>query len=92
MLTVPLVSPLLTRQQAANDFRADPMLYEACKDDAENLCKDVKHGGGRVQACLVGCDWQGGQKLRLMHGTYGQQQGLLKEYTQCLRRSAPAIA
>lgn len=67
--------PLLTLQQAANDFRADPMLYEACKDDAENLCKDVKHGGGRVQACLVGCEWQGGRTLRLMLGHMGNNRG-----------------
>lgn len=40
--------------QAAEDIRADPLLYEACKEDTENLCKDVKPGGGRVQACLVG--------------------------------------
>ncbi|MEW5299471.1 MAG: hypothetical protein WDW36_002486 [Sanguina aurantia] len=37
---------------AAVDIRADPMLFEACKDDTEKICKDVKHGGGRVQACL----------------------------------------
>mmetsp|Transcript_34914 Transcript_34914/g.77608 ORF Transcript_34914/g.77608 Transcript_34914/m.77608 type:complete len:994 (-) Transcript_34914:752-3733(-) len=37
---------------AAVDIRADPMLYEACKDDSENLCKGVKNGGGRIQACL----------------------------------------
>ena len=35
------------------DFRADPMLYEACKDDSESLCKGLKPGGGRIQACLV---------------------------------------
>jgi Golgi apparatus protein 1 len=34
------------------DFRSDPMLYEACKDDATSLCKDTKNGGGRIQACL----------------------------------------
>lgn len=39
--------------QAAVDIRADPMLYEACKEDSETLCKDVKNGGGRIQACLV---------------------------------------
>ncbi|GFR44890.1 hypothetical protein Agub_g6234 [Astrephomene gubernaculifera] len=39
-------------QEAAKDIRADPMLYEACKEDTETLCKDVKNGGGRVQACL----------------------------------------
>jgi hypothetical protein len=38
---------------ASQDFRADPQLYEACKKDAETTCKDVPHGGGRVQACLV---------------------------------------
>ncbi|EFJ50973.1 hypothetical protein VOLCADRAFT_103617 [Volvox carteri f. nagariensis] len=37
---------------AATDFRADPELYEACKDDATTLCEGVKFGGGRVQACL----------------------------------------
>lgn len=41
--------------QAAIDFRADPMLYEACKDDSESLCKGIKNGGGRIQACLVSC-------------------------------------
>jgi hypothetical protein len=35
------------------DYRADPMLYEACSDDAAKHCKDVKPGGGRIQACLV---------------------------------------
>jgi hypothetical protein len=39
--------------QAAVDIRADPMLYEACKEDSESLCKGVKNGGGRIQACLV---------------------------------------
>ena len=46
------------QMDAAEDFRADPQLYESCKDDAEKLCKDVKHGAGRVQACLVR-DWGG---------------------------------
>ena len=31
-------------------------LYEACKEDSVKLGKDVKNGGGRVQACLVGVD------------------------------------
>ncbi len=39
--------------QAAQDIRADPILWEACKDDAQSFCKDVRYGGGRVQACLV---------------------------------------
>ncbi|KAG2452551.1 hypothetical protein HYH02_002788 [Chlamydomonas schloesseri] len=38
--------------EAAIDIRADPMLYEACKEDTETLCKGVKNGGGRIQACL----------------------------------------
>jgi hypothetical protein len=38
---------------AADDFRADPQLYEACQNDASTLCKGVKFGAGRVQACLV---------------------------------------
>ena len=47
--------------QAAMDFRADPMLYEACKDDSASLCKDTKNGGGRIQACLVrGGECRGG--------------------------------
>ncbi len=39
--------------QAAEDFRADPMLYSACKADSELLCAGMKNGGGRIQACLV---------------------------------------
>jgi hypothetical protein len=38
---------------AAYDYRADKMLHEACEKDAETLCKGVKIGGGRIQACLV---------------------------------------
>jgi Golgi apparatus protein 1 len=38
---------------AAYDYRADKMLHEACERDAEALCKGVKNGGGRIQACLV---------------------------------------
>ena len=41
------------QMDAALDYRADSMLYEACKADSDSLCKDVKQGGGRVQACLV---------------------------------------
>lgn len=39
--------------QGARDMRADPMLWEACREDADNVCKDVKPGGGRIQSCLV---------------------------------------
>ena len=53
--------------QAAQDFRADPMLYEACKDDSASLCKDVKNGGGRVQACLVSGEGGGWRERRGGH-------------------------
>lgn len=39
--------------QAAWDMRADPQLWASCKDDSDNLCKGIKPGGGRLQACLV---------------------------------------
>ncbi|KAJ9517943.1 hypothetical protein QJQ45_004245 [Haematococcus lacustris] len=54
-----LLAPACKRQvfaiqkDAAEDYRADAALYEACKDDATKLCSDVKLGGGRVQACLA---------------------------------------
>lgn len=37
----------------ARDYRADPNIYKACKADAEKLCSNIQHGGGRVQACLL---------------------------------------
>ncbi|KXZ55868.1 hypothetical protein GPECTOR_2g1419 [Gonium pectorale] len=40
------------QMDVAVDFRADPQLFENCKDDAKTLCEGVKFGGGRVQACL----------------------------------------
>lgn len=44
----------ITRAQvdAADDYRLDASLYSACKADAENVCKDVEAGSGRVNACL----------------------------------------
>ncbi len=58
--------------QAAEDIRSDPMLWEACKEDAKNFCKDVKFGGGRVQACLVR-RWRGAPRRphRLRHRSAG---------------------
>lgn len=41
--------------QAVIYIQADPMVWEACKDDAESLCKGIKDGGGRIQSCLVRC-------------------------------------
>jgi hypothetical protein len=38
--------------QAAEDYRLNANLYDACKADAENVCKDVEAGSGRVNACL----------------------------------------
>ena len=68
------------------DFRADPQLYEACKDDASTLCKDVKFGGGRVQACLVRRAWADGA---------GRDKGRVREVVrravvQCATRHATA--
>jgi len=34
-------------------IQADPMVWEACKDDSETLCKGIKDGGGRIQSCLA---------------------------------------
>lgn len=42
------------QRAVAVDYRADPAMAAACKADAERLCKDVKDGGGRKTACLVG--------------------------------------
>jgi hypothetical protein len=41
------------RWQGAKDFRADADLYAACNADAKIVCKGVKSGEGRIQACLV---------------------------------------
>jgi hypothetical protein len=30
------------------------VVHKACVEDAKELCKGVKHGGGQIQACLVG--------------------------------------
>lgn len=46
------------QRAAARDYRADPAMQDYCKADAEKLCSDVKEGGGRKQACLVG-GWGG---------------------------------
>lgn len=40
-------------EHAAYDYRADPMLFNACEAEATQFCPDVKAGGGRVQGCLV---------------------------------------
>lgn len=36
----------------AYDYRYDPMLYTACKDDAKTVCGDTEPGQGRVIACM----------------------------------------
>lgn len=43
----------LVQQAIAQDYRADPAMAAACKEDVEKYCKDVKEGGGRKAACLV---------------------------------------
>lgn len=40
------------QMEAAEDYRLDANLYDACKADAENICKDVEPGSGRVNGCL----------------------------------------
>ena len=54
---------------AAEDFRSDTQLFDACKDDAVKVCPGVKTGGGRVQACLVrGVGWGGRVRACLVRG------------------------
>jgi hypothetical protein len=43
----------LVQKAIAADYRADPAMAAACKEDVERYCKDVKEGGGRKAACLV---------------------------------------
>lgn len=43
----------LVQKAIAQDYRADPAMAEACKEDVETYCRDVKEGGGRKAACLV---------------------------------------
>jgi hypothetical protein len=43
----------LVQKAIAYDYRADPAMAAACKEDVEQYCKDVKDGGGRKAACLV---------------------------------------
>ncbi len=42
------------RLDGAHDIRMDVNVYEGCRDDVRRLCGNVRHGGGRAQACLVG--------------------------------------
>lgn len=71
-------------QDGANDFRADAQLYEACKEDAGKLCKDVKSGGGRVQACLVRGGAEEGDGARLGSSAEGSLWSVPRE---CSRRA-----
>lgn len=47
----------LVQKAIAHDYRADPAMAAACKEDVEQYCKDVKDGGGRKAACLVRAGW-----------------------------------
>lgn len=42
-----------TAMQAAQDYRIDPYLHEACQADVEAHCKGTKSEKGQVQSCLV---------------------------------------
>ena len=42
-----------TVMQAAQDYRIDPYLHEACQADVDTRCKGIKPEKGQVQACLV---------------------------------------
>jgi len=37
----------------SDDFHLDRALYFACRNDRENLCKNVLAGEGRVYECLI---------------------------------------
>lgn len=58
----------LVQLAIAQDYRADPAMAAACKEDVAKYCADVKEGGGRKAACLVSV-WTGG-------GGQGGQGGL----------------
>lgn len=46
-------SEILIRQEdAADDFRLDKELFDACQDDAQSVCSGVDPHEGRVQECL----------------------------------------
>ena len=42
-----------TVMQAAQDYKVDPYLRQACEADVNTRCKGVKPEKGQVQACLV---------------------------------------
>ena len=42
-----------TVMQAAQDYRINPYLHEACQADVDTHCKGIKPEKGQVQACLV---------------------------------------
>ena len=39
--------------QAAQDYKVDPYLRQACHADVNTRCKGIKPEKGQVQACLV---------------------------------------
>lgn len=44
---------LISETDAAEDWRVDPVLHEACAPVVRTLCKDVKGGDARVMSCLL---------------------------------------
>jgi hypothetical protein len=73
---------------ASYDYRADPTLHEACEGDANTICKGVKPGGGRIQACLVR-----GPRVVGRRAAGGRKRGAgTKSVAQIFRRRGGCVA
>ncbi len=48
------------------DIRMDAIVYDRCGEDERRLCGNVRHGGARVHACLVGGVY--GVRGAVLHG------------------------
>ncbi|CAL4139791.1 unnamed protein product, partial [Meganyctiphanes norvegica] len=47
------VELLVKEADVGEDWRADPVLYEACQPMVEAACKDLRGGQARVMRCLM---------------------------------------
>ncbi|XP_064105225.1 Golgi apparatus protein 1-like [Macrobrachium nipponense] len=47
------MSTLMKEADVGEDWRADPVLYEACLPMVESSCKDIRGGNARVLRCLM---------------------------------------
>ena len=63
--------------QGAKDFRVDADLHAACQADADQVCKDVEPGEGRVQDCLVSSQAAGLAACLLRQGSSALQGSML---------------